>query len=131
MSQELAQDEAEADAQDYDIDNIEMGGHRRLATDDDDEFGDGHRGGDGDEDGDGVRDGLMRNKGGPKGDIGEENVMFQMGEDSDEEDEGEEGKYTAMEKEDGKGEYRDGASDSSANGEGSGKGQGKRESEDK
>jgi hypothetical protein len=73
MSQELAQDEAEADAEDYEIGALERG-HRRLATHDD-------------EDGDGDEDHLV-NGHGTKGQNGEENVVFAMGEDSDDEDGG-------------------------------------------
>ncbi|WWC69036.1 uncharacterized protein I206_102972 [Kwoniella pini CBS 10737] len=71
MSQELAQDEADADAEDYEIDSLEagrgLGGHRPLNQDDRDDD-DEHRG-------------LV--EGGRDG-----NVVFAMGEDSDEEEEG-------------------------------------------
>ncbi|KAI9632189.1 major facilitator protein [Dioszegia hungarica] len=75
MSQELAQDENEADAEDYEIDSLERGTHQRLGTGDDID--------DGDDDGE---------EGGRKGQSGvgsvrEENVVFQMGEDSDDESE--------------------------------------------
>lgn len=81
MSQELAQDEAEADAEDYEIDTLENG-HRRLAThDDDDEFVNG--GDEGDEGHKMVKGGRG---GGMRGEIGEENVVFAMGEDSDDDD---------------------------------------------
>ena len=72
MSQELAQDEAEADAEDYEIGNLENG-HQRLATHDDD---------------DGFEDGNHHSNGhakGVRGRVGEENVVFAMGDDSDEE----------------------------------------------
>ncbi|WWD08697.1 hypothetical protein V865_006810 [Kwoniella europaea PYCC6329] len=67
MSQELAQDEADADAEDYEIDSLEAGrgiGHRSLAQHDEDD--DEHRG-------------LVEGRDG--------NVVFAMGEDSDEETE--------------------------------------------
>ncbi|RSH94248.1 hypothetical protein EHS25_004051 [Saitozyma podzolica] len=76
MSQELAQDEADADAEDYEIDALESGRlHQRLPTGEED--GDDR---DGDEE---ESKGLVngRHK------VGEENVVFAMGEDSDEEDE--------------------------------------------
>nr|XP_019050058.1 major facilitator protein [Kwoniella bestiolae CBS 10118]OCF28988.1 major facilitator protein [Kwoniella bestiolae CBS 10118] len=69
MSQELAQDEADADAEDYEIDSLEAGrsigmdGHRLLRQNDDED--DEHRG-------------LAEGRDG--------NVVFAMGEDSDEED---------------------------------------------
>ncbi|WWC60033.1 uncharacterized protein I303_102596 [Kwoniella dejecticola CBS 10117] len=70
MSQELAQDEADADAEDYEIDSLEagrgLGGHRPLAQDDRDD--------------DDEPRGLV--EGGRDG-----NVVFAMGEDSDEEEE--------------------------------------------
>lgn len=72
MSQELAQDEAEADAEDYEIDALENG-HQRLATHDDEDE-EGHE--------------LVK-RGGPRGDVREENVVFAMGEDSDDEGSGE------------------------------------------
>ncbi|WVR04155.1 hypothetical protein IAU60_001154 [Kwoniella sp. DSM 27419] len=75
MSQELAQDEAEADAEDYEIDSLEAGrahGMRPLNGEDDDEHV-----------------GLVGER--------DNNVVFAMGDDSDEED-GEPGK---------KGGYRD------------------------
>ncbi len=76
MSQELAQDEAEADAEDYEIDAFENG-HRRLAThDDEDDF----------EDGEGEDNGSAKGgRGGPRGEVGDESVVFAMGEDSDDE----------------------------------------------
>ena len=83
MSQELAQDEAEADAEDYEIDTLENG-HRRLAThDDDDEFVNG--GEEGDEGQKMVKGGRG---GGMRGEVGEENVVFAMGEDSDDDEDG-------------------------------------------
>lgn len=74
MSQELAQDEAEADAEDYEIDALEngrgrgFGGHQQLLSRHDEDY---------DED---ERKGLVRNG------VGEENVVFAMGDDSDEEE---------------------------------------------
>lgn len=72
MSQELAQDEGEADAEDYEIDSLERGTHQRLGNGDDE---------DDDFDGEG---GRMKASG--VGNVREENVVFQMGEDSDDED---------------------------------------------
>ncbi|KAK8861208.1 hypothetical protein IAR55_002027 [Kwoniella newhampshirensis] len=64
-SQELATDEAEADAEDYEIDALENGGrHHPLAQNDDDDDDEEH-----------------------KAFVGEENVVFAMGDDSDDEDE--------------------------------------------
>jgi hypothetical protein len=80
MSQQLAGDEDEADAEDYEL---EHGGntHQRLATGEEE---------DEDDDGEGRQGGRK---------MGEENVVFAMGDDSDEEGEREgEGK---------KGGYRD------------------------
>lgn len=74
MSQELAQDEAEADAEDYEIDALEngrgrgLGGHQQLSQHDDEDYGEDER------------KGLVRNG------VGEENVVFAMGDDSDEEE---------------------------------------------
>lgn len=78
MSQELAQDEAEADAEDYEIDALEGGGHRALPqhAEDDSDDDEGHRG---------------KPAGGPGSHrIGDDNVVFAMGDDSDddEDDEG-------------------------------------------
>lgn len=92
MSQELAQDEAEADAEDYEIDSLERGTgagagggrpgsmHSRLATDDDDYDTDAREGGD-------APPGYSRGPSGV-GRVGEENVVFQMGDDSDSDDDG-------------------------------------------
>lgn len=72
MSQELAQDEA--DAEDYEIDALERGGsHQPLSAEDDDEDYEAHEGANGHNE----RKGLVR----------QENVVFAMGEDSEEEDE--------------------------------------------
>ncbi|OXG12017.1 major facilitator protein [Cryptococcus neoformans Tu401-1] len=74
MSQELAQDEAEADAEDYEIDALEngrgrgLGGHQQLSQHDGEDYGEDER------------KGLVRNG------VGEENVVFAMGDDSDEEE---------------------------------------------
>lgn len=73
MSQELAQDENEADAEDYEIDSLERGTHQRLGTGDD-------------ADGDGEEEGGRKAQSGV-GSVREENVVFQMGEDSDDESE--------------------------------------------
>ena len=89
MSQELAQDEAEADAEDYEIDNLENG-HRQLASHDDD-----------DDNGEEVH--------GPvKGRDGEEHVVFAMGEDSDDEDDSGGGKGRGYRDEDQQGDERTG-----------------------
>ena len=73
MSQQLAQDEAEADAEDYEIDNLDNGrvSHQPLPTEDDEDesFSKPLKG---------------------RGDVGEENVVFAMGDDSDEEEDGKE-----------------------------------------
>lgn len=74
MSQELAQDEAEADAEDYEIEALEnghgrgLGGHQQLSQHDDEDYNEDER------------KGLVRNG------VGEENVVFAMGDDSDEEE---------------------------------------------
>jgi hypothetical protein len=81
MSQELAQDEDDADAEDYEIDNLEaraglrpsQEGYARPLGEDGE--------GDGDED---ERKRFMSPAG---GEVREENVVFQMGDDSDEEGE--------------------------------------------
>ena len=77
MSQELAQDEDEADAEDYEIDSIERGAHTRLAT--------------GEEDAQDIDapPGYSRTGGNGKRGVGDndESVVFAMGDDSDSEDE--------------------------------------------
>lgn len=83
MSQELAQDETEADAEDYEIDNLERGS-RRLSDDEAD--GDGYSNIDSD-----ARSlktiGSRIGGGGGRGEVQEENVVFAMGDDSDSESE--------------------------------------------
>lgn len=72
MSQELAQDEAEADAEDYEIDTLSHGranGHQPLGQDDFD-----------DED----ESKPFGRRSGPRGEVGEENTVFAL-DDSDEE----------------------------------------------
>ncbi|WWD16902.1 hypothetical protein CI109_101334 [Kwoniella shandongensis] len=80
-SQELATDEAEADAEDYEIGDLENGGRHQPLGQHDDEDDEEHKA-------------FVGGRG-----VGEENVVFAMGEDSDEEDgEGHSGR---------KGGYRD------------------------
>jgi hypothetical protein len=120
MSQELAQDETEADAEDYEIDTLESGRHRRLS---DEEDGDGYSAIDSD-----ARSlktlGSMR-----KGEVREENVVFAMGEDSDsEEDEGDGRGYKDVERrmrdESGSGSGRRGSSPGADDRRGSGEEEG-------
>lgn len=96
MSQELAQDEHEADAEDYEIDSLERGTHQRLGTANDD-YEEQEEGG---------------NKGLGIGGVREENVVFQMGEDSDDE---EEGKYKDARRDEG-GRRRSGSDTGSEDG---------------
>lgn len=96
MSQELAQDEGEADdAEDYEFSNLENGreGHQPLNQGDDDD------------DDDRKRYGRTR---GAKGDVEDENTVFAL-DDSDEDLSDSEGGHGKKGK--GKGEYRDDASD--------------------
>jgi hypothetical protein len=93
MSQELAQDEAEADAEDYEIDNLgaRTNGHQPLGEDDDEEskpFG---------------------RKSGPRGDVGDENTVFAL-DDSDDEgsDDGKKAKGKAGYRDDDDDEGREG-----------------------
>jgi hypothetical protein len=85
MSQELAQDEDEADAEDYEIDNLERGQHTRLPTGEEDAEDLQHIHGD-------APPGYSRTPG-TNGNVGrrgvgdnDENVVFAMGDDSDDED---------------------------------------------
>ena len=87
MSQELAQDEAEADAEDFEIDALERGeegdesigmGHMPLRDHDEDDD-------DEEEADEEERVGVVKQNG--RREVGEENVVFQMGEDSDDEEE--------------------------------------------
>lgn len=89
MSQELAQDETEADAEDYEIDNLERG-TRRLSDDDGEGDGDGDRYSNIDSDARSLKT-IGSNPGGRgRGEVREENVVFAMGDDtdSDSDDEG-------------------------------------------
>lgn len=80
MSQELAQDEDDADAEDYEIDNLEArAGLRPSQEGYARPLGEGEGVGDEDE-----RKRFMSSAG---GEVREENVVFQMGDDSDEEGE--------------------------------------------
>lgn len=94
MSQELAQDENEADAEDYEIDNLERGQSRRL-SDEEDGDGDGYSNIDSDARSLKTIGSTIGGRGGSGrgglGEVREENVVFAMGDDSDSEDE-EEGK---------------------------------------
>lgn len=102
MSQELAQDENEADAEDYEIDTLESGRHRRL-SDEEEGDGDGYSAVDSDARSlktlGSMRDGGNGKTRGGGGEVREENVVFAMGEDSDsEEDEREERGYKDVER---------------------------------
>ena len=111
MSQELAQDEDEADAEDYEIDSLERGQHTRLATGEEDAEDLQHIPGDG-------PPGYSRTPGagangagsGQRRGVGanDESVVFAMGDDSDDEDV--------------KKGYRDDDDDEEEGGEGRGKG---------
>ena len=86
MSQELARDELEADAEDYEFTELENGNgrghnHQPLPTEEDDFDGDL------DEDARSLKSAKLRGLGQKKNGVGEENVVFQMGEDSDDEGE--------------------------------------------
>ena len=86
MSQELAQDEGEADAEDYEIDNLE--GRSRRLSDEEEEGGDGYSTIESD-----ARSlktlGSMKGRGGGRGgEVREENVVFAMGDDSDSDEDG-------------------------------------------
>jgi hypothetical protein len=109
MSQELAQDEHDADAEDYEIDDLENGGHRPLRQNDDgDDFGD-----DADDDDQDDRKRFNRGQGGPGGQVRDENVVFAMGEDSDEESESNDG---AGERAKERSKYRDMGEDGDGDG---------------
>jgi hypothetical protein len=85
MSQELAQDETEADAEDYEIDNLEQGRRRHS---DDDAAADGYS----NIDSDARSLKTIGSLHGGRGEVRDENVVFAMGEDSDEEsDDGDKG----------------------------------------
>jgi hypothetical protein len=85
MSQELAQDETEADAEDYEIDNLESGRHRRLS---DEEFeGDGYSTIESDARSLKTLGSVAKGRGGG-GEVREENVVFAMGDDSDSDEDG-------------------------------------------
>jgi hypothetical protein len=85
MSQELAQDEGEADAEDYEIDNLE--GRSRRLSDEEEGGGDGYSTIESD-----ARSlktlGSVKGRGGGGGEVREENVVFAMGDDSDSDEDG-------------------------------------------
>ena len=74
MSQELAQDEDEAE--DYEIGDLESG-HRPLPDEEEEERGDGTK--------------PYGRQGGPRGEINEESTVFALDDSDDESDEGDEG----------------------------------------
>lgn len=76
MSQELAQDETEADAEDYEIDTLESGRHRRLS--DEEENGDGYSTIESDARSLKTLGSVAKGR-----EVREENVVFAMGNDSD------------------------------------------------
>lgn len=93
MSQELAQDETEADAEDYEIDTLERGvGGRRLSDDEGDGDGDGYSNVDSD-----ARS-LKTIGSHPPRRVEEENVVFAMGDDSDSDSEDEGKGYKDVER---------------------------------
>ena len=109
MSQELAQDEAEADAEDYEFSNLEDGrGNGRRAHGEDDEYG--RLRGDGQDDDDEEEDDRQkyRRTPGRRGEVGEENTVFAL-DDSDEDEASDNGLKKGKSKRSG--EYRDDASD--------------------
>jgi hypothetical protein len=83
MSQELAQDETEADAEDYEIDTLESGRHRRLS----DEEADGYSTIESDARSLKTLGSVAKGRGGG-GEVREENVVFAMGDDSDSDEDG-------------------------------------------
>ena len=83
MSQELAQDEIEADAEDYEIDTLESGRHRRLS----DEEADGYSTIESDARSLKTLGSVAKGRGGG-GEVREENVVFAMGDDSDSDEDG-------------------------------------------
>lgn len=83
MSQELAQDETEADAEDYEIDTLESGRHRRLS----DEEIDGYSTIESDARSLKTLGSVAKGRGGG-GEVREENVVFAMGDDSDSDEDG-------------------------------------------
>jgi hypothetical protein len=110
MSQELAQDEAEADAEDYEFSNLEGGlGNGRASRGEDDEYG--RLRGDGqDDEEDGEEDDRQKYKRTPglRSEIGEENTVFAL-DDSDDDEASDSGLKKGKSKRSG--EYRDDASD--------------------
>lgn len=84
MSQELAQDETEADAEDYEIDTLESGRHRRLSDEEMD--ADGYSTIESDARSLKTLGSVAKGRGGG-GEVREENVVFAMGDDSDSEEE--------------------------------------------
>jgi len=85
MSQELAQDETEADAEDYEIDTLESGRHRRLSDEEMD--GDGYSTIESDARSLKTLGSVAKGRGGG-GEVREENVVFAMGDDSDSDEDG-------------------------------------------
>jgi hypothetical protein len=83
MSQELAQDETEADAEDYEIDTLESGRDRRLS----DEEADGYSTIESDARSLKTLGSVAKGRGGG-GEVREENVVFAMGDDSDSDEDG-------------------------------------------
>lgn len=80
MSQELAQDEDDADAEDYEIDSLEHGriSHQPLSHDDEE---DDH------EEGKKMFQGSNgASRGEPRGEVRDESVVFAMGDDSDDDE---------------------------------------------
>jgi hypothetical protein len=84
MSQELAQDETEADAEDYEIDTLDSNRHRRLS---DEEAGDGYS----TIESDARSLKTLGSVAGGKREVEDDNVVFAMGEDSDSDIENEDG----------------------------------------
>jgi hypothetical protein len=85
MSQELAQDETEADAEDYEIDTLESGRHRRLSDEEAD--ADGYSTIESDARSLKTLGSVTKGRGGG-GEVREENVVFAMGDDSDSDEDG-------------------------------------------
>jgi len=86
MSQELAQDEGEADAEDYEIDNLE--GRSRRLSDEEEGGGDGYSTIESDARSLKTLGSMKGRGGGGGGEVREENVVFAMGDDSDSDEDG-------------------------------------------
>jgi hypothetical protein len=86
MSQELAQDETEADAEDYEIDTLDSNRHRRLS---DEEAGEGDGYSTIESDARSLK--TLGSVAGRKREVEDDNVVFAMGEDSDSDSENEDG----------------------------------------